>query len=437
MKNLRLLAFAACLSLVAASALPQGLGKGKGNQGGQSTGGGQSSGNQGGLGKGQGGGQTTGGGQSSGGGLGRGRGDQGGQSTGGGQSSGNQGGLGKGRGDQGGRSNGGGQSSGNQGGGLGRGQGGGQTTGGGNQGGGLGNQGGSGRGKGDQGGGQGNSGGNQGGLGRVGNPPDRVNSIGKGSDQGRTGRTSYGSNNNLGNRGQGIRIEAPRLNLNKGSLQSQVFRSETVRVNSGWRDGYYGYNNSWRDDSFYYPYYAFNPWGRQSCTISPWYFYAHLPGYLFASRIQYYDGTRCNWGYGSPYNWSEDRWDRGGDRDYRGSELDGAIYDIERAFERQDRRALGRLVPSRGRVNIYIEDQYCYSLSGDDFYDLMLDNIQSTETIRYSINRVTTYRDEAQVSAVHEFYDSWGRRQCVYHHYRLESDRYGYVITDFRSGARM
>lgn len=426
MKNLRLLAFAVCLSFVAGSALPQGLGKGKGNQGGQSTGSGQSSGNQGGLGKGQGGGSSTGGGQSSGGGIGRGRGDQGGQTTGGGQSSGNQGGLGKGRGDQGGRSTGGGQSSGNQGGGLG-------------------NQGGSGRGKGDQGqgglgsqgGGQGNSNGNQGGLGRIGNPPDRVNSIGKGSDQGRSGRTNYGSNNNLGNRGQGVRIETPRLNLNKGTLQSQVFRSETVRVNSGWRDGYYGYNNSWRDDSFYYPYYAFNPWGRQSCTISPWYFYAHLPGYLFASRIQYYEGTRCNWGYGSPYNWNEDRWDRGGDRDYRGSELDGAIYDIERAFERQDRRALGRLVPSRGRVNVYIEDQYCYSLSGDDFYDLMLDNIQSTDTIRYSINRVTTYRDEAQVSAVHEFYDSWGRRQCVYHHYRLESDRYGYVITDFRSGMRM
>ncbi len=421
MKSFPALAFVVVFALAGSLASAQsGLGKGKREQGKQEQGkqeqgrsqGGSSSG---GLGKSQGGG--TSGGSSSG------RGQGGGSGSGGGSSSG--GGLGKGR-DQGGGSSSGGSSSG----GYGRSQGGGSSS----SGGGLGRS---------QGGGS-SSGGNSrsqgdGGLGRVNDERlNRTNSIGKGSDQGRSGASGYGSNNNRG-RGDGtFRIESPQLNLNKGSLSSQVFRSETVRVNSRWRDGYYGYNDNWRDDNFFYPHYVFSPWGQnRDCTVSPWYYYPSLPGYIWSSRIHYYSNTSCDWGIGTIYQWNR-RNDNYGWNSYdrRDSGLDEALDDIVNLFERGDRRALNRLVPRRGRVNIYMDSQYCYSLDADDFYDLLLDNVQSTRTSRYSIDRVTTYRDTAQVSASHEYTDPWGRRQCVYHNYRLESDRYGYVITDFLTSGR-
>lgn len=402
---------------------PLSKGKGKGNQtgGGSQTGGG---------GKSQGG-----GGGNSGGGLG----NQG-KSQGSGQGSG----LGKGQG--GGNSGGGSQSGG------GKSQGGG-NSGGGNSGGGLGNQGKSQGGgnsglgnKGQTGGGSssgwGSSGGRSNGdqLGRVDNPNNRgQNSLGKGNDRGRLGGTSYGSSNNRRERfdiGQ-----APTQILNKGSIQSQVLRSEQVRVNTQFRNGYYSYYNNWQDDYFYYPHYQFSPYGS-NCSFSPWYYYPHLPGYVALTRIFYISNHSWNWNNGDNYNWNRGNrgndwgWGNDRDRDRNDSALDDSLYDLVNAFERQDRRALGRLIPRRGRINIYMDDNYCYSLEADDFYDLMLDNIETTRTVRYEIERVRTYRDEVQVTARHEYSDPWGRRSSVYHNFRLEEDRYGYVITDFRTSWR-
>ncbi len=286
-------------------------------------------------------------------------------------------------------------------------------------------------------------------LGRITDRVERTNSIGKGSNQGRTGASGYGSNNNKGRGDNQFRIDSPQLNLNKGSLSIQVFRTETVRTNSRWRDGYHGYNDNWRDDSFYYPHYVFNPWNNRGCTISPWYYYSNLPGYIGSNRIRYYENTSWNWGIGTIYHWNRGRndnrdwysnnnYNNGYNNNYNRNDsgLDDSLDDLVNLFERGDRRALGRLVPSRGRVNIYMDNQYCYSLEADDFYDLVLDNVQSTRTSQYRITKVTTYRDSAQVSASHEYIDPWGRQQCVYHHYRLSNDRYGYVITDFLTSGR-
>lgn len=382
---------ALAISSVSVSAQEQlNKGKGKGNQGGggntQSGGGGsKGQGNQGGgLGN-----QGKGGGSSQGSGLGKGQGNQGGGNS-SGSGWGNSGGLG-------------------------------------NQGGGLGNKGqgnsGSGRGNGDQ-------------LGRIDNPSNRgQNSLGKGNDRGRLGNSNYGSTNNSRDRFD-IR-QAPTQILSKGSLTSQVLRSEQIRVNSQFRNGYYSYYNNWRDDYFYYPYYQFSPY-QNNCSFSPWYYYPHLPAYISIARIFYVSDLSWSSGNGTNYNWNRGNrgngWGWGNDRG--GDVLDESLWDLVNAFERQDRRALGRLVPRRGKVNIYMDDSYCYSLEADDFYDLLLDNIETTRTVRYEIERVRTWRDEAQVTARHEYVDPWGRRSSVYHNFRLEEDRYGYIITDFRTSWR-
>lgn len=427
-------------SVAAQSTQTGGQGKGKGNQGGGGLGnqgsGGQSKGGGGGGGLGnQGsGGQSKG----QGGGVGnKGQGNQGGGglgNQGGGQTKGNQGGGGLGNKGQGsggsggglGNQGSGGQSKGNQGGGLG-------NKGQGNSGGGFGNQGSGNSGLGNK--GQGTSGG---GFGQSGSTTNRSQgSLGKGTDRGRLGGTSYGSSNNRGDRfdiGQ-----APTTILQKGSIMSQVLRSEQVRVNTRFRDGYSSYYRDWRDDYFYYPHYSFSPYGN-NCSFSPWYYYPHLPGYVSLTRIFYIGNTSWNWNNGNNYNWNRNyrgsSWDSGWGNNRDSNYVDEAIGDLVNAFERRDRRALGRLIPRRGRINIYMDDTYTYSLEADDFYDLMLDNIETTRTTRYEIERVRTWRDEVQVTARHEYTDPWGRRSSVYHNYRLEEDRNGFIITDFRTSWR-
>jgi hypothetical protein len=422
-------------SVAAQSTQTGGQGKGKGNQGGGGLGnqgsGGQSKGGGGGLGNQGSGGQSKG----QGGGVGnKGQGNQGGGglgNQGGGQTKGNQGGGGLGNK---------GQGSGGSGGGLGNQGSGGQSKG--NQGGGLGNkgQGNSGGGFRSQGSGLGNKGQGTsgGGFGQSGSTTNRSQgSLGKGTDRGRLGGTSYGSSNNRGDRfdiGQ-----APTTILQKGSIMSQVLRSEQVRVNTRFRDGYSSYYRDWRDDYFYYPHYSFSPYGN-NCSFSPWYYYPHLPGYVSLTRIFYIGNTSWNWNNGNNYNWNRNyrgsSWDSGWGNNRDSNYVDEAIGDLVNAFERRDRRALGRLIPRRGRINIYMDDTYTYSLEADDFYDLMLDNIETTRTTRYEIERVRTWRDEVQVTARHEYTDPWGRRSSVYHNYRLEEDRNGFIITDFRTSWR-
>lgn len=287
---------------------------------------------------------------------------------------------------------------------------------------------------------------NQGQLGRIDNPTQRGDSIrnGRQNETGRLGAPSYGTNNNqLGqisrdrNTTRVDRYEVP--NLNKGSIASQAGRLGEARVNNRYRSGYYQYNNNWRDDYFYYPHYQFN-YGN-NCSVSPWYYYSNLPGYISYTRIVYVSNfSGIQWGIGSVYNWNRYNDNGWRNNDWRNdrydSGLDDALDDIRRAWERGDKRAIGRLVPSRGRVNIYHDGRYSYSLNGDDFYDMLTDAVFSTDTDRYEIIDVRTSRDGAQIKARHTYTDGWGQRSTVIHSYRLVGDRYGYEIADFSTSYR-
>lgn len=218
-----------------------------------------------------------------------------------------------------------------------------------------------------------------------------------------------------------------------GSLQNQVIREERIRRNRDCRTGYYHYDPFWRDDWFWSSSYIFNPFNNTRCVVSPWYYYPSLPGYLNynsitiiqigADRFQgnYYGFKRSNY-WNNSYE--------------RRSDLDYAVDDLIWSFENGDRRSLSRLIPSRGNVDIYLENQYDYSLNADEFYRLMLDVIFNTETRRYEIVSVKTSRDQAEVVARHDSIDPWGRNLSVYHWYRLEQDRRGYVITKFGTSSR-
>lgn len=257
----------------------------------------------------------------------------------------------------------------------------------------------------------------------------------------RTGNPNYGTVNNQFNGNKNARPQSFQVpSLNKGSIAQQALRSGNAQP-VHYRSGYYQYGNNWRDDYFRYSYYQFS-FGNNRCSVSPWYYYWNLPPYISVTRIIYVDNFRgCNWGYGdvytyrvnSPYLKNNPYY---GGSVYKQTDLDYALEDLEYAWEYADRRSISRLVPDRGRVNIYHDGQYSYSLSSDDFYDMLVDAVYATDTENYEIASVRVNRNEATVTGKHYFYDAWGGRQVVYHSYRLEREGRDWVITDFSTGTR-
>lgn len=231
--------------------------------------------------------------------------------------------------------------------------------------------------------------------------------------------------------------------LTGADLSRDIFREDRTRRNSAHRHGYYHYSRYWLDDYFYYPYYYFDYYAGL-CLPSPFYYYHHLPGYISYSRIRVgiFDFILIHDHY---YNWHRPRytnyWSWGGyrgygrnQRDYRDSrytELDYAIDDIVTAFERGSMRTMQYLVPTRGEVYIELEDYTQYRMQAQDFYDMMADMIESTDTTRYTIEDVQYDGDQVVIYAEHEYRDPWGRRERKYHTFGLAETRNGYVIEYF------
>jgi hypothetical protein len=226
-------------------------------------------------------------------------------------------------------------------------------------------------------------------------------------------------------------------------MQRRVLdRGGVSLVYNGYRNGYYHYDRRYQDDWFSYPHYVFNPWQYDRYVCSPWYYYPSLPPYLNSTRIIIINAgwPSYNWS-GNPYQWTRrndnwnDRYDRNDRNDRYGrdrGELDYALDDLQDAWERTDFRAIGRLIPRRGNVNMYFDGRYSYSLDVNDFYDLFVDGIENVKTTRYDVVEVQRGRNgTARIVAKHEFVDPWNNRNTTYHQYFLEEDGRGYVIREF------
>ena len=236
--------------------------------------------------------------------------------------------------------------------------------------------------------------------------------------------------------------DRPPIDVFNPSLTTMVRREDNVVRHARYRTGYYHYNAGWRDDDFIFGFYSFTP-VYDRCVVSPFYYYPFLPPYVSRSRVLVLrvgnvsiyadDGPNYYWDRGIDYRWTRSYWY---EPVSRRSELDYALDNLVDAWKDSDRRALNRLIPDWGSIGIYVDERYNYSLSADDFYDMMLDNIRSARTRAYDILSVKKYRNEARVVAVHEYIDPWGRRERVYHVYRLVDEGYGYKITDFGTSDR-
>ena len=264
----------------------------------------------------------------------------------------------------------------------------------------------------------------------------------------RSGNVTYGSRSNVATTSRSrtpSRIpEAPTV---RGSsrLERSVLREDRVKANLPYRTGYHHYSPFFVDDYFYYPHYAFH-YSPGYCVPSPFYYYHHLPGYVSYARI-----TLGNFSFAifahDHYAWHRPRYVSAyshsysypGRRSYdsgRYTDLDYAVDDIVRAFERGRMSYMEDLLPRDRFVQVAMEDYTEYRMRSDDFYDLMADLVEGTETRRYRIRDVRYERNQAVIYAEHEYRDPWGRIERKYHTIVLSETRRGFEIEYFKVDRR-
>ena len=229
---------------------------------------------------------------------------------------------------------------------------------------------------------------------------------------------------------------APAISMSSSTMRDLVARHDLVHIyGSNARRGYYAYSSRWVDSGFFFGAYIFDPFDSFG-YVSPWYYYPCLPGYIAPERVVIIPGG----GLPPYFAGSEYDWNAGYDAGYRAGvaagqhssrAIDYAVDDIVAMFQKQDLRALDRLVPETGNVNIYVDGKYSYSVNADDFYDLMRDNLTNTDTTDYRILDVRTQGDMVKVLAEHDYRDPWGENQAVFHTYVLKVGRRSAQITEF------
>jgi hypothetical protein len=245
-------------------------------------------------------------------------------------------------------------------------------------------------------------------------------------EQNRERKNEQNWNSNLGKQ-----VQRERVIIRTPQIKNIIHRDRYT-----YRTGYYHYKPEWHNSLFRFNFYLYEP-DYDRCVVSPWYCYPHLPGYirinnvliLTRPRIVFWvniDDRGCYWRDADLYDWRYEL------SRANGTALDDALDTLVYAFEKQNKRSISRLIPDRTRINVYSNEEYSYSLQPDDFYDLMIDNIENTQTVRYDVVSVRNYRArEARVLVRHEFIDPWNERQTMYHTYRLELQKGQYIITDF------
>lgn len=222
--------------------------------------------------------------------------------------------------------------------------------------------------------------------------------------------------------------------VNGSNLPNRVYRQDRVGVVNGFRTGYYHYNRGWRDDNFWFPYYTFNPWAG-NFVFSPFYSYAFVPGYIGLNRVTIIGGYQSPWSWqnGVVYNWDQGyangtyyNNDRQTDRAAR-----DAVDDLRDGFIRGEPRYLSRLVGRDGQVAILRDGRYDYSVSVDEFDDLLRDLATNSRTQSYRVIDSRVFNDSIRLVAQHDYIDPWGQGQTMYHHILLQPDNRGYTIREF------
>lgn len=217
-----------------------------------------------------------------------------------------------------------------------------------------------------------------------------------------------------------------------------------------YRNGCVFYSDRYRDWHWHCDRYYFEP--AVVVVVSPFYFYPELPPYLNPNCVEYSGdiilegrGYR-NYTYVYPAQggfvrtWDDDPYTTVASTDYsRGLEryadrtrFDQTIDNIVDAFKNCDARFIENVTPYSGRVAIYQDGQFRYSLGAADFSGMYRDLIEGTRSRGYEIDDVRVYPDRsARVIALHRKVDAAGNVTTVKHDYWLAYENRQFVIRRF------
>ncbi len=204
------------------------------------------------------------------------------------------------------------------------------------------------------------------------------------------------------------------------------------------RIGYSHYYPWWRDWYFGYRWYVSDPWSYR-CYFSPYYWYVSIPAYvrydrviIITPRIIVLTGSYLDWRYygmGATHNTYYGGY--GYSYGSAGRPIDRALSNLTDAFRYEDPSLLGNFLTSDSQVNIYIDENYAYTLNGADYYDMTADLIQNVYTTNYQIERVRQARSgEYVVLARHDFVDPNNSHQTVWMTFTLQEYRGHFYIIE-------
>jgi len=170
--------------------------------------------------------------------------------------------------------------------------------------------------------------------------------------------------------------------------------------------------------NFFYPYYFSDPY-----FFGFWYggyypsiysYFGWCPGWVYPTRVYYAPAEYYYYPPATPYRY----YSTGYDLDYAGA--DRAISDIRRAWLNSDIGPLSAHFTDQLDIRVYFDGEYSYTTTTDDFYQMTLDTLATTQTVEMDFNDpIWISSHETFVTGRQVFYDLDGDRNVVYVSFRL------------------
>ncbi len=215
----------------------------------------------------------------------------------------------------------------------------------------------------------------------------------------------------------------------------------------GRSDGrYYGRDDRWRDSRswgfslytspFRFSYYCYD-YRPTMCYPSPYcFYYDYYPPYVFYHRVTVIPRPVSRVYVEVPvfvYRSSSDY--------YLTNPADKSLWavlrNVQLAWERSDVERMMQYVDRNGNVDIYLHDEYTYSVNRLDYYEMTLDAMLAIKTKTFDfdrVNRVDNWRYEA--NGTHVYTDRYGTLKTVYITYTFERRGSQWFITAVGTSTR-
>jgi hypothetical protein len=178
--------------------------------------------------------------------------------------------------------------------------------------------------------------------------------------------------------------------------------------------------------NFFYPYYFSDPFFTgfwyDGYYPSVYTYFGWCPGWVYPTRVYYVPTEYYYYPPATPY-----RYYSGYSLDSRG--VDRAIDDIRRSWTSSDIGPLSAHLTDELDIRVYFDGEYSYTTTTDDFYQMTLDTLTTTQTTEMDFDEpIWISSHEVFVTGSQAFYDPDGDRHALYLSFRLRQLGSGWYL---------